>query len=244
VAQAPNGPKIFNNKELSDHFALIPTGTALSPTADADTQQLYQVIAKRFVAAFCPPEKVAVVTRRVKVGEDTFETQMEQTLDPGWRAVYARPVGFVKGPSLAGNSGDQAPVQSIAADIVQTEPPPPHTEATLLEQMSKNKDASLGTPATRANIIEGIKARGYIAPSPGDGWESTPKGRQLVGHLRKVGLSELSSSDLTGKWEAHLKKIGDGIETLPPFIQSIRDATQQCVDVLLERKKPGNDVAL
>ena len=212
----PHKELIFDDKAVTDHFAIIPTGIPLNSKV-ADHQALYATIVKRFIAAFCPAEVVEVKKRTVTMPDGTvFSAQLETTVTPGWKAVYGRSAGSQKGMPLPGESGQPATASKVTPVKSVSQPPPLHNEATLLEAMSKDKSKSLGTAATRASVIENLKRKEYIKPSGGS-WEPTPKGMKLVTELRTRGLGELTNADLTGTWEGRLRGIEKGTEKATSF---------------------------
>lgn len=244
--KCPHKTLVFDDKGVTDHFAIIPTGTPLSSKM-SDHATLYATIVKRFVAAFCPPEKVEVKVRTVELPSgDKLTSTQETTVDPGWKAVYGRAPGAVKGPNLPGQSGDTATPQSATPTHSMTPPPPLHNEASLLEQMTKDKNKSLGTAATRASIIENLKFKQYIRASDGN-WEPTEKGTKLVQALRDRGMSDITNSEMTGAWEQRLRNIEAGTEKAPAFNAEIKQLTGDMVDKFKEPAQapaaPANSIS-
>ena len=224
----PANKRLFNNAEVSDHFAIIPTDEfpdKLSP----DEAKIYDMIARRFVAAFYPVAEFDITTRLSEAAGHTFKTEGKVLVVPGWLAVYGKE-SVVEGnltplsPSdyRAINQGESAPCANIAeikteADV--TRPPPRYTEATLLAAMEgagklvededladAMKEKGLGTPATRASIIEHLLALRYLERAQRD-LVPTTKAESLMDFLKAVKIEELTSPALTGEWEYQLRKI-------------------------------------
>ena len=227
--QCPHKSLVFNNAQITDHFAMMPTGSKLSG-GDKDAQTLYNIIVKRFISVFCPAEEVQVTTTTAVVGGNTFTHKAEVTTNPGWRAVY-------------GKKADSTPIAEVPVNPtcnniqiakLVTQPPPPMTEAVLLQQMSRPTPGSyigLGTAATRASMIEKLKTCEYIAPE-GKGWVSTDKGSQLVLELRSRNLLDITNAQMTETWENRLRNIEKGLETTGDFNLDVRLSTTHLVNAL------------
>src|SRR6185437_254716 len=190
--------RIFNNAKISDHFAIIPTGT-VPHGLDEVQQKIYDMIVRRFISGFFPPAQFEVTTRITRVDKDAFKTEGKIVKDPGWLTVYGR--------ERAGADADDASLVSIEPneqakvadiEIVQSEtnPPPRFNEATLLSAMEgagklledvelreAMKAKGLGTPATRSAIIEGLIKQEYIVRQGRD-LIVTAKGMALITLLR------------------------------------------------------------
>ena len=226
--QCPHKSLVFNNEQITDHFAMMPTGSKLTG-GDKDAQTLYTIIVKRFISVFCPAEEVQVTTKTAVVGENTFTAKSECTINPGWRAVYGK---------KAEVPPTDEPANSVCTNVrvvkQVTQAPPAMTEAVLLQQMSRPTPGSfigLGTAATRASMIEKLKTCEYIAPE-GKGWISTDKGAQLVLELRARNLLDITNAQMTETWENRLRNIEKGLETTGDFNIDVRLSTTHLVNAL------------
>src|SRR5439155_10341469 len=169
--------RIFNNAKISDHFAIIPTGTA-PHGLDEVQQKIYDMIVRRFISAFFPAAQFEVTTRITRVEKDAFKTDGKVIKDPGWLAVYGREAASEQegGESLVAiTPNEAAKVLDIEIAHNETKPPARFSEATLLSAMEgagklvedeemreAMREKGLGTPATRATIIEGLIHDGYV----------------------------------------------------------------------------------
>lgn len=224
--------KVFNDKKVTDHHAIIPTG--LEKSLPPDEQRIYDAIARRFIAAFYPD---CIFAKTTVIGESagvTFKTTGKEILEPGWRALYPKPPAKPAGKQKeeeekilpAFTAGEEGPHEPNLAEK-QTTPPKPYTEATLLRSMEtagkKVDDADLrdlmkangiGRPSTRAAIIETLFRRKYIRREkklilP------TEMGVQLIDTIQN---ELLKSPELTGQWEKQLREIEAGSHTAESFI--------------------------
>ncbi|MGH8021436.1 MAG: DNA topoisomerase 3, partial [Opitutaceae bacterium] len=239
--------RIFNNAQVSDHFAIIPTADLHKKLAD-DEAKIFDMISRRFVAAFFPAAGFDVTTRFSKIGELKFKTEGKVLVNPGWLAVYGREStdenGAANLPSLT--PADGTPPKSTVVDhkIVEeaTKPPPRYTEATLLSAMEgagklvddeelaeAMKEKGLGTPATRAAIIEKLIAEKYIVRERRD-LLPTGKAETLLEFLAAIGAEVLTRPALTGEWEFKLRKMEHGTLGRGSFMQEIVGATKTIVD--------------
>ena len=172
--------RIFNNAKVSDHFAIIPTALAPKHLSEFEAK-LYDMVTKRFLSVFYPAAEFLVTTRITRVEGEPFKSEGKVMLNAGWLAVYGKEAQTDDAPTLAPvqpNETVQTPKVEVEAN--QTKPPPRFTEATLLSAMEgagklvedeelrlAMKDKGLGTPATRAAIIEGLIYEKYVlAPGP------------------------------------------------------------------------------
>ena len=235
--------RIFNNANVTDHNAIIPTDQ-VPKTLDEAQLRIYDMIARRFVAVFYPPAQFEVTTRITRVEGEAFKTEGRIIKDPGWLAVYGRQAAAADSTDslVALVPGETALTRT--ADIVenQTKPPPRFTEATLLSAMEgagkllegeELREAmaakGLGTPATRAAIIEGLILDEYINRE-GKDLAATSKGISLITLLRGIGINLLSSPELTGEWEYQLKLMEQGRLDRSSFMSKIKELTREIVD--------------
>ncbi len=206
--------RFYDNTKISDHHAIVPTEkTADSSRLTRDEALLFDMIARRLLAAHYPHYEYEAARVVTKVGEHAFKSNGAMPLKEGWRALYRGEKADDKEPPLPKlNAGDTCTVQDAAVKTCQTEPPPYHTDASLLNLMEnagrdiedealreQMKSSGLGTPATRAATIERLIEMGY-ARRRGKTIVSTEKGRQLIA----VTPQQIASAVTTGKWEKFL----------------------------------------
>ncbi len=226
--------RIFNNAKISDHFAIIPTSLAPRHLSEAE-QKLYDLVTKRFLAVFYPAAEFLLTTRITRVRQEPFKTEGKVMLQAGWRSVYGQEAPAddetPRLPPVQPNEEVQTPkIDLISA---QTKPPPRYTEATLLSAMEgagklvedeELREAmshkGLGTPATRAAIIEGLIYEKYMLREARE-LQPTPKAFSLITLLRGLDIPELSSPELTGDWEFKLKQMERGQLGRPEFMRQI-----------------------
>jgi DNA topoisomerase III len=234
--------RIFNNAKITDHNAIIPTGQT-PRNLDEAQQRIFDMVARRFVAVFYPAAQFEVTTRITRVAGEAFKTEGRIIKDPGWLAVYGREAaGEEQSASIVDLiPGESALTRNAEIKESQTKPPPRFTEATLLSSMESAgklvedeelREAmaakGLGTPATRAAIIEGLIQDGYVAREAKD-LIATPKGTSLITLLRGIGVDLLSSPELTGEWEYQLKLMEHGQLDRPAFMARIKGLTREIV---------------
>jgi DNA topoisomerase-3 len=238
--------RIFNNAQISDHFAIIPTTTE-PKNLDEMEAKVYDMIARRFVAAFLPSAEFDVTTRTSTVapGHD-FKTEGKVLTAAGWLAVYGRTTvddGTSKAlPALMPE--DNAQAKTIAAEIhaETTKPPPRYTEATLLSAMEgagklvddesmaeAMKERGLGTPATRADTIDGLINQKYLERQQRE-LVPTTKAESLIHFLAAVKADALTKPDMTGEWEYKLRQMEHGKFPRDAFMSEIVEVTKGIVD--------------
>ena len=240
--------KVFNNAKVSDHHAIIPTGSSTAGLDETEAK-LFQMVAQRFVAVFYPPARFDVTTRITRVEGEPFKSEGKVLTDPGWLAVYGKQLVQEGGEDartlipVEGTAGHLEPARTESVEVreAQTRPPARYNEATLLSAMEgagklvedeELRDAmsqrGLGTPATRAAIIEGLLADGYLLRDGRD-LSATSKGISLIHLLRHMGVAALTSPELTGEWEHKLKLMEAGQIPRPQFMEEIRSFTREIV---------------
>ncbi|MEO8133307.1 MAG: DNA topoisomerase III [Betaproteobacteria bacterium] len=234
--------RIFDNTKISDHFAIIPTLQA-PKTLNEIEQKLYDLVVKRFLAVFFPPAEFLNTTRITRVEDEPFKSEGKVLVNPGWLAVYGKEAqGDDDAASLVPVAPkEQVTTESIEVKATQTRPPARYNEATLLSAMEgagKLVDdeelraamaaRGLGTPATRAAIIEGLLNEKYIYR---EGRELVPtaKAFSLMVLLRGLGVPELFSPELTGEWEHRLALMEKGELTREEFMAEIEQMTRHIV---------------
>ena len=240
--------RVFDNAKVSDHFAIIPTLQLPKSLSDAE-QRIYDLVVRRFLSVFFPAAEYMVTTRITKVEGHAFKTEGRVMTNPGWLAIYGRSLeeagaggGKAEATLVAVTPGEQ--VDTLRADVhaLATRPPPRYSEATLLSAMEGagkliDDDAlreamaekGLGTPATRAAIIEGLIAENYLVR---EGRELVPtaKAFQLLTLLRGLGVQELTMPELTGGWEHKLSLMERGMLDRETFMAEIAGVAQRIVE--------------
>jgi DNA topoisomerase-3 len=231
--------RIFDNSKISDHFAIIPTLLAPKSLSEPE-QKLYDLVVKRFLAVFFPAAEYRVTTRITEVVGHHFKTEGKVLVEPGWLQVYGRENN--EDASLVPVQKDEkVKTDKIAAQQLVTKPPARYNEATLLSAMEgagklveddELREAmaakGLGTPATRAAIIEGLLGEKYLVR---EGRELIPtaKAFQLMTLLRGLDVKELTAPELTGEWEYKLSQMERGNLHRDAFMQEIARMTQTIV---------------
>jgi len=241
--------RIFDNSKISDHFAIIPTVQAPKHLNEAE-QKLYDMVVRRFLAVFYPAAEYLQTTRITRVDKHQFKTEGRVLASPGWLAVYGRAVGEEGKTLPAIEPGEKVGVLEVGAHAEQTKAPPRYSEATLLSAMegagklvedeelrAAMEAKGLGTPATRAAIIEGLIREEYINRE-GRELVPTPKAFSLLFALQMLHLVELASPELTGEWEHKLKLIEAGKLTREEFMKQITELVRNMVAVIKEGEIP------
>ena len=235
----PDNRRVFNNAKVSDHFAIVPTGEPERAALKDNERKVYRLIARRFLAAFFPPAKFEMTERRTTVSGNVFETKGRILIDAGWReAAQSMPEDANITPV---QSGEQAQVQSAESEKKQTTPPPRYNEATLLSAMEgagkfvddeelreAMRERGLGTPATRAAVIEKLIRDGYVVRDGRD-LITMPKAHSLLRLLRALKIGALTLPEMTGEWESKLRKIERGGFNHEEFMEDIRKMTKDIV---------------
>ncbi|MEC0329286.1 DNA topoisomerase 3 [Paenibacillus macerans] len=221
----PLGKRIVDDSKVTDHHAIIPTEqTVLLNALNAEERKLYDLIVRRFISLFYPPARFDQVSVTVEVGGETLHAKGTTIKDSGWRAVYDGEAidededdreedGGAALPELS--QGETVTVARCRVTPGRTQPPKRYTEAALLTQMEKH---GLGTPATRADIIEKLVSSDTIERQ-GNFLHPTGKGKQLI----ELAPSDLRTPELTARWEAELERIARGKGKPEPFLQGIRE---------------------
>ncbi len=235
------GKRIFDSKQVSDHFAIIPTGLAPNKLSD-DERKIYDMVARRFIAAFYPEAQFDVTVRTTKAGEHAFKSEGKVLKVAGWLDVYNKETDEKNSlPALIGDSEDAEILKSSLIQE-QTKPPARYNEATLLsamegagkllddEELSEAmKEKGLGTPATRATIIENLIAHKFIERQKRDLFP-TPKAERLITFLNVLSIDALTSPTMTGEWEYKLRQIEKNELSRDEFMSGIANMTGEIVD--------------
>tara|TARA_R110001592_G_scaffold211976_2_gene464082 strand:+ start:16246 stop:18537 length:2292 start_codon:yes stop_codon:yes gene_type:complete len=245
--------KVFNDKKVTDHHAIIPTGE--EKLLNAQEQNVYDIIVRRFIAVFLPDCKVAKTTASAEVEKVEFVAKGKEILEAGWRILF----GNDKDGEAPQNKGEDDTVLpnfekgehgEHQPQFIEktTKAPSFYTEASLLRAMETAgkhveddelrdlmKANGIGRPSTRANIIETLFKRNYterrkkqVIP--------TPMGIQLINTIQN---ELLKSAELTGQWEKQLKEIEDGEFSATTFINNMKVMVHNLVlEVRAEKGKP------
>ncbi len=244
-----NYSKIFDDSRISDHFAIIPTTQLVGRSLRDDEAKIYNLILRRFLAAFFPPAVTTVIERITIVQTESetfsFRTKGNFLSEKGWKEVYgydskeecsALPElkTSPKVPALAQN-------KEIALKDEMTKPPTRITEARLLSLMENAgkqvedeelsnaiEEIGLGTPATRAEIIEALLTRGYIERAD-RALKATTKGIILIDLLKRIDCKRLASPELTGRMEYNLNQVEHGTYKRKTYMNDIVDYTKEIV---------------
>ncbi|MGI8601589.1 MAG: DNA topoisomerase 3 [Verrucomicrobiales bacterium] len=240
--------RIFDGSKVRDHFAIIPTDQIPAKLDEAE-QKLYDMVARRFVAVFYPAAEFEITTRITRIASaeatDAFLTEGKVLLVPGWLEVYGKKLVDDDDSSVAlceAKDGESALNRAIEVKEEVTKPPPHYTEATLLSAMEgagklvddeelreAMSERGLGTPATRAQVIEGLILDGYVVRNGRD-LVATPKGIQLIDQLHEAGVEVLASPEMTGQWEYQLKQMELGRAERSAFMREIRELAAKIVE--------------
>jgi len=233
-------PKIFNDKKISDHFAIIPTRGLPNHLTEAELK-IYRMIVQRFLAIFYPPAEFLNTRRLSIIEEETFLTEGKILVKPGWKEVYGSGSGQGKDELLALPDNADVLCKTIDKEEHQTKAAPRYSEATLLSAMEHSgklieddelaeamKERGLGTPATRAAIIEKLINEKYIVREQRE-LAPTGKAFELLSLLEAMEIDVLASPELTGEWEYKLNQILKGGMTKDQFMAEIREMTQGIV---------------
>jgi len=236
--------RIFNNAKISDHFAIIPTGAQPGSLTEQE-QRIYDFVTRRFLAVFYPAAEFLVTTRITRVEGEPFKSEGKVLVKPGWLEVYGRDADSELsegGKQLAPvTPGETVQTKDVQINQTQTKPPARYSEATLLGAMEgagkaiddeelrdAMGDKGLGTPATRAAIIENLIGEEYVHRQ-GRELAATGKAFMLLALLRGLGVMELSKPELTGEWESKLRRMQQGQFSRPEFMAEIAEMTRRMV---------------
>ncbi|ANE53211.1 type IA DNA topoisomerase [Flavisolibacter tropicus] len=236
----PKLKTVFDDKKVTDHHAIIPTDISPSNNLSPEEKRVYDLVARRFIAAFYPECKVANTTVMGKVGQVEFKATGKQVLEAGWREVYANDAKAKKDKEEGEEAERILPVFEVGErgphepwiHQGKTTPPKPFTEASLLRAMETAgkqvedeemrellKDNGIGRPSTRANIIETLFRRKYIEKKKKNLF-ATQTGIDLIDTIQN---ELLKSAELTGIWERKLRLIEKGAYEAATFKQELID---------------------
>ena len=246
--------RVFDSSKVSDHFAIIPTGKVANLSGDA--AKIFTLVVQRFLGVFMPNAEFEDTERTTIVktakATDSFYTHGRIQLKAGWRALYGN-LSRKKDELCKVGKGERVVNKDAEAFMDRTKAPSAYSEATLLTAMETAgklvedeelsyamKERGLGTPATRASIIEGLITQEYIARD-GKDLVATRRGMDLIDLLSKIGLSTLSSPELTGEWEYRLKQMETGKLDRSSFMKDIRSYTAEIVESVRDYMKNGKN---
>ncbi|MEK3923965.1 DNA topoisomerase III [Paenibacillus sp. FSL K6-2393] len=240
--------RIVDDSKVTDHHAIIPTEqTVLLNQLNPEERKLYDLIVRRFISLFYPAAKYDSVAITVQVGDDSFHVKGTTVKESGWREVYGGDYSDDDDDRVDDaadherallpdvQQGQSVTVQRCHIKSGRTMPPKRYTEAALLSQMEKH---GLGTPATRADIIEKLVSSDTI-DRQGNSMHPTGKGKQLI----ELAAPQLRTPDLTARWEAELERIARGQGKPGPFLDGIRSMAKELVSTVKGSKaeyKPHN----
>ena len=246
LPKLPKSKRVFDNSKVTDHHAIIPTGVPARGLSDAE-QKVYDLVIRRFIAAFYPDCEISTTTVQGKVGKVEFKVSGKQILKPGWRIVFGADQKDPDNDTPDENNGvlphfdkgESGPHQPLLKEG-STQPPKPYTEATLLRAMETAgklvendelrdalKENGIGRPSTRAAIIETLFKRHYIKRDR-KRLVATPTGIELIDLIHE---ELLKSPELTGIWEKKLRDIEHQKYDATQFIDELK---QQVTDIVNE----------
>ncbi|MEM7410801.1 MAG: DNA topoisomerase [Myxococcota bacterium] len=244
-----NEKRTFDNKGVSDHFAIVPTGAMPRDPLTGDDKRLFDLVARRFFGAFHPPAQWERVERITVSEGENFRTRARFLKVPGWRSVLPESTEEDQAAPLPPLVADATEANDVAVRSIEpetheeeTKPPPRITEARLLSLMENAgkqiddedfaaalSDKGIGTPATRADIIENLIAKGYVV-RVGKALRPTVKGIRMIDTLRRIDIDRLTSPEFTGELESHLLEVERGDRSKEDFMTEITDYTVSVVD--------------
>jgi len=232
--------KVFDDKKITDHHAIIPTGQTRNDLTKEENQ-VFDMVTKRFISVFYPDCKVSNTTVEATVGPHDFKATGKQILYPGWRIVYMNdknPVQSDENILPIFVNGEHGPHEPGLLEK-STQPPKYLTEATLLRAMETAgksvddeelrelmKENGIGRPSTRANIIETLFRRKYVKKD-GKKLVATPTGIDLIDSIEN---DLLKSAELTGQWEKKLRLIESGKYDVALFMDEMKQMVIEVVN--------------
>lgn len=259
-----NTGRHFDDARVGDHFAIIPTGTWPGTPLGGDDAKVFELVVRRFLAAFLGPSTWQKVVRESAVqvvdgqslpepvrGTPSFFTESSRMVVPGWQLVDRRPSPSELLGDLGVQPGEvaQAAIQELELEADQTRPPKRYTEASLLKAMEKATDldldafeeiedadevenlrqSGLGTPATRADTIESLIAKGYVMRS-GKTLRAAAKGITLIDFLERLRISGLAKAELTADMEFQLHLVEEGKKAPDEYMEQVVSGVRDFAD--------------
>ena len=263
LPKIPKSKKVFDNSKVTDHHAIIPTGVRAN-NISLEERKVYDLITRRFIAAFYPNCKIATTTVLGEAAKVEFKVTGKQILEPGWRVVFEKQTNSTNQQEekdeendkdeegilptfVKGETGPHVP----ALNEKWTQPPKYYTEATLLRAMETAgklvdddelrdalKENGIGRPSTRAAVIETLFKRNYIRKERKNLY-ATQTGVELIGTIKE---ELLKSAELTGRWEKKLRQIEKGEYDPRQFIDELKEMlTEIVVNV---KNEQGNSITI
>ncbi len=252
-----NQKRNFDSSKVGDHFAIIPTGTVPSTPLGGDDAKVFELVSRRFLAAFLGPSTWQKVVRETRIeaadGPRSFFTESKRLVVPGWQAVDRRPPASEVLPDLGVPPGNSTSATSRALELEEdaTRPPSRLTEAGLLKGMEQASDLDLelhdeieddeavealrqkglGTPATRADIIEALIAKGYASRS-GKSLRASAKGITLIDFLERIHADHLASAEQTAEMEFHLFQVEAGQRSRDSYMGEVTERVRDLIERL------------
>ncbi|MCH2170305.1 DNA topoisomerase [Myxococcota bacterium] len=237
-----NTQRVFDDEAVSDHFAIVPTGSIPEAPLTGDDARLFDLVVRRFLGTFHPPARWERVERITTVAGEHFRTRDRFLQEPGWRAVLPKSEETAERLEPLVGDGDSQTLEATSI-AEETKPPPRITEARLLslmENAGKQIDdedyaaavgeKGIGTPATRADVIENLIAKGY-AVRIDKALRPSVKGIRLIDTLHRIHIERLTSPELTGHIEHNLAEVEAGNRTSAQFMSEITEYASEIVDV-------------
>ncbi len=243
----PNNKRVFDNSKISDHFAIIPTlqlprASGVAGALNELEEKLYDMVVKRFLAVFFPSAEFQQTTRITRVADEAFKSEGKVMVNAGWLAVYGKEADTEETGNLTPVAVGETPKASeVIAKELQTRPPARYTEATLLGAMESAgkliddeelraamREKGLGTPATRASIIEGLILQKYLVREE-KALKPTPQAFSLITLLNGLNVPELTQAELTANWETQLARMEKGEVSRASFMAEIGDMAKHIV---------------
>ena len=231
-AKIPKSKKVFDNSKVTDHHAIIPTGVPARNLTENE-RKVYDLVARRFIAAFYPDCEISTTTVLGKVGKVDFKVTGKQILKPGWRVVF--------GAEQKDPDAEPTEEEGVLPDFTKGETGPHKPllkETTLLRAMETAgklvdnddlrdalKENGIGRPSTRAAIIETLFKRNYIRKERKNLFP-TATGKELIGTIHE---ELLKSAELTGLWEKKLRQIERGTYEAKTFLDELKQMVHQVV---------------
>nr|MBC8329494.1 hypothetical protein [Planctomycetota bacterium] len=252
-----NQKRNFDNSKVGDHFAVIPTGSLPDTPLGGDDAKVFELVARRFLAAFLGPSTWQKVVRETRVetaaGPRNFYTEPKRLVVPGWQAVDRRPPDSEVLPDLGVPAGASTSATPREYELQEdsTRPPARLTEGGLLKAMEQASDLDLdlheeiddevavealrqkglGTPATRADIIEALIAKGYASRS-GKSLRASAKGITLIDFLERIHADHLASAEQTAEMEFHLFQVEAGQRSRESYMEEVTGRVRDLIERL------------
>ncbi len=242
-----NNKRVFDNSKISDHFAIIPTvqlprAHGVAGALNELEEKLYDMVVKRFLSVFYPSAEFQQTTRITRVEGEAFKSEGKVLVNAGWLAVYGKEADTEETGNLTiVAAGEKPKASEVIAKELQTKPPARYSEATLLSAMegagkaiedeelrAAMREKGLGTPATRASIIEGLIMQKYLIRED-KALKPTPQAFSLITLLNGLDVPELTQPELTANWETQLARMEKGEVTRESFMADIATMAKNIV---------------